>query len=120
MMIGKRLPVIYKVVCFIIVPALLIIALVLTLASYKPPRYGEYDYPTSAIVFGWFIAFVSVVPVPVYMIIQILKMEGPLAQRIKASVMPAHEWLRSRRQHGLDDKQESISAKDNFLFMIGR
>ncbi|XP_046585407.1 sodium- and chloride-dependent glycine transporter 2-like [Haliotis rubra] len=120
MMIGKRLPVIYKVVCFIIVPALLTIVLVLTLASYKPPRYGEYDYPTSAIVFGWFIALVSVVPVPVFMVTQIHKMEGSLARRIKASVMPALEWLRLRRQHGLEDKQESISAKDNFLFMIGR
>ncbi|XP_067652266.1 sodium- and chloride-dependent glycine transporter 2-like [Haliotis asinina] len=120
MMIGKRLPVIYKVVCFIIVPALLTVALVLTLASYKPPRYGEYDYPTSAIVFGWFIALVSVVPIPVYMVIQISKQEGPLAQRIKASVMPGLEWLRSRRKHGLADTQESISAKDNFLFMIGR
>ncbi|XP_067651746.1 sodium- and chloride-dependent glycine transporter 2-like isoform X2 [Haliotis asinina] len=120
MMIGKRLPVIYKVVCFIIVPPLLTIALVLTLASYKPPRYGEYEYPTSAIVFGWFIALVSVVPIPVYMVIQILKMEGSLAQRIKASVVPGHGWLRSRRKHGLEDTQESISAKDNFRFMIGR
>ncbi|XP_071091398.1 sodium- and chloride-dependent glycine transporter 2-like [Haliotis cracherodii] len=120
MMIGKRLPVIYKVACFIVVPALLITALVLTLASYKPPRYGEYDYPMSAIVFGWSLALLSVVPIPVTMVIQMLKMEGSLAQRIKASVMPSRAWLRLRRQHGLEDEQESISVKDNLLFMIGR
>ncbi|XP_046564791.1 sodium- and chloride-dependent glycine transporter 2-like [Haliotis rubra] len=120
MMTGKRLPVIYKVSCFIITPVVMSAALVLTLASYTPPRYGGYEYPQTAIVFGWIIALGSVVPVPVNMAIQILNMEGSLSQRLKASTSPSTSWLKSRRRHGVDDKHESTSVTDNFLFIIGR
>ncbi|XP_046564505.1 sodium- and chloride-dependent betaine transporter-like [Haliotis rubra] len=119
-MVGKRLPIIYKFVCFVVLPILLLVALVFTLASYKPPTYGEYNYPGSAVVFGWFIALVSVVPIPVTMVIQILKMEGSPAQRVKAAMAPTTLWLRYRARHGVEDKSESRSLKDNFLFILGR
>ncbi|XP_067652439.1 sodium- and chloride-dependent glycine transporter 2-like [Haliotis asinina] len=119
-MVGKRLPVLYKCVCFIVLPILLLVALIFTVASYNPPTYGEYRYPGSAVVFGWFIALVSVVPIPVTMVIQIHKMEGSLAQRVKAAMTPTSVWLRYRERHGVEDKTESRSLKDNFLFIMGR
>ncbi|XP_071088598.1 sodium- and chloride-dependent GABA transporter 1-like [Haliotis cracherodii] len=119
-MVGKRLPVIYKLVCFILLPILLFVALVFTLAFYKPPTYGEYHYPGSAVIFGWFIALVSVVPIPVTMVIQILKMEGSLSQRVRAAMTPTSTWQKHRKRHGVEDKLENRSLKDNFLFMIGR
>ncbi|XP_046581256.1 sodium-dependent noradrenaline transporter-like [Haliotis rubra] len=48
-MIGKRLPVVYKLMCFIVVPALLLASMVLTIVAYKPPTYADYEYPPIAV-----------------------------------------------------------------------
>ncbi|XP_046356613.2 sodium- and chloride-dependent glycine transporter 2-like [Haliotis rufescens] len=116
-MIGKRLPVIYKIVCFTILPVVLTVALVSTLASYKPPSYGEYDYPKAAVVVGWFIALVTIVPIPVTMVIQVLKKEGSLGQRVKSAMKPSSSWPGTRVRHGRRKTMEAM--KDNFLFIIG-
>ncbi|XP_046564506.1 sodium- and chloride-dependent betaine transporter-like [Haliotis rubra] len=116
-MIGKRLPVIFRIVCFIVLPALITVALVSTLASYKPPTYGEYNYPKAAVGVGWFIAMVTILPIPVVMVIQILKAEGSFVQRVKSAMKPSSAWPDSRLRHSLKDTAESV--KDNFLFIIG-
>ncbi|XP_067652097.1 sodium- and chloride-dependent betaine transporter-like isoform X2 [Haliotis asinina] len=112
-MTGKRLPVIFRLVCFIVLPALITVALVSTLVSYKPPTYGEYSYPEAAVGVGWFIAMVTILPIPVIMVIQILKAEGSFVQRVKSAIRPSSAWPDSR----LKDTAESM--KDTFLFIIG-
>ncbi|XP_048253319.1 sodium-dependent proline transporter-like [Haliotis rufescens] len=119
-MTGKRLPAIFKTVCFIILPLLLTTALGWTLSSYMPPKYGEYDYPESARVFGWFIAVLPILPIPVTMVIEVFKREGSLVQRVRAATRPSSARTRYRQRHCVELTPESASLKDNFLFIFGR
>jgi hypothetical protein len=45
--------------------------MIVTLYSYVPPEYGNYKYPEWAQVFGWFVAVVPLLPIPVLAIREI-------------------------------------------------
>lgn len=40
--------------------------MIVTLYSYVPPEYGSYKYPQWAQVFGWFVAVIPLVPIPIF------------------------------------------------------
>lgn len=40
--------------------------MIVTLNSYVPPEYGSYKYPPWAQVFGWFVAVIPLIPIPVF------------------------------------------------------
>jgi hypothetical protein len=42
----------------------------------KPVTYGDYEYPTWAIVFGWTLGMCSLAPIPIVALIEISKVEG--------------------------------------------
>ncbi|XP_046361311.1 sodium- and chloride-dependent glycine transporter 1-like [Haliotis rufescens] len=120
-MIGKRLPVVYKLMCFIVVPVVLLAAMILTIASYKPPAYGNYEYPSIAVTIGWCIAVVSVVPIPVTMVIYILMQSGSFAKRVKTAITPSPEWRRCRLRYGItEDGDVSNNLKENILHVFNR
>lgn len=52
----------------------------MTLTKLTPPTYEEYVYPVGALVFGWFVASLSIIPIPSLMIWQIVKAEGSLKE----------------------------------------
>ncbi|XP_046563441.1 sodium- and chloride-dependent glycine transporter 1-like, partial [Haliotis rubra] len=73
MMIGKPLPIVVKIFWAFVIPAVLLTAFILTLLQYQPPTYGKYTFPGYASIIGWFIASVSIIPLPVYMILAVKK-----------------------------------------------
>jgi hypothetical protein len=42
--------------------------------------HGDYTYPTWAITFGWFLAIISIAPLPIYMAKEILQEKGSFLQ----------------------------------------
>lgn len=54
--------------------------LITTLLIYRPPSYEGYEYGTGAVAFGWIVASVTFVPVPVYAIYILCKTEGSFLQ----------------------------------------
>lgn len=42
----------------------------------KPPRYGDYEYPSWALAIGWISAMCTVIPIPAYFVYAICKEEG--------------------------------------------
>ncbi|XP_071082121.1 sodium- and chloride-dependent glycine transporter 1-like [Haliotis cracherodii] len=118
-MIGKRLPIVLKLLCFVIIPVFLLVAMGVTIVSYKPPTYGRYDYPHFAVIIGWCIAVSSVVPLPITMVIQILKKTGSLAQRTKSAMTPSRAWRGFRRRYGIDERTD-CTMKENARFIFKR
>ncbi|XP_067652400.1 sodium- and chloride-dependent glycine transporter 2-like [Haliotis asinina] len=117
-MTGRPLPAIYMIVCFIFIPTALLIVLVLTVATYENPTYGYYKYSGHAVVAGWCIALVSVAPIPVTMVMTVIRGKGSLFERVKVSTSPTPAWRRLRARHGLEEWTDSMTIKDAFLFMI--
>ena len=44
------------------------------------PSYGDYTYPDGAIIVGWIVAFMSLVPIPVLAVHELFKREGSLLE----------------------------------------
>ncbi|XP_067652418.1 sodium- and chloride-dependent glycine transporter 1-like [Haliotis asinina] len=120
-MIGKRLPVVFKLMCFIVVPVLLLASMILTIASYKPPTYAGYEYPPIAVTIGWCIAVLPVVPIPVTIVIYILMQRGSFAERVKKAMTPSPEWQRCRQRYGFTEEANvSYKLKENLLHVFNR
>lgn len=47
-----------------------------SIISLKPVQYDGQDYPKWAIVIGWMLGMVSLVPIPLMMIVQIVNVDG--------------------------------------------
>ena len=52
--------------------------------TYALPAYGDYEYPTWAIVIGWLISTSSLVPIPIYLVYRIYKTPGTIVEVIYA------------------------------------
>ncbi|KAK8736394.1 hypothetical protein OTU49_004974 [Cherax quadricarinatus] len=85
-----RLPSRYFRFCWCLASPLLILAIwVFSMVDYKRPTYnkGEYIYPDWAIALGWMIAALSIIPIPVFAVIAIIKAKGTnLLEKLKHSV----------------------------------
>ena len=44
------------------------------------PSYGDYTCPDGAIIVGWIVAFMSLVPIPVLAVHELFKREGSLLE----------------------------------------
>ncbi|KAH9499756.1 Sodium- and chloride-dependent glycine transporter 1, partial [Bulinus truncatus] len=66
--------------------------LITTLSTYQPPVYEGYVYGPGAVIFGWFIASVSFLPIPIYAAYRLMVTQGTLIQRLKVSCTPTAEW----------------------------
>lgn len=52
------------------------IILIFTAYNMEAPTYGDYKYPNTAIAIGWSIAMISLLPIPSFMLYQILNTDG--------------------------------------------
>ncbi|XP_046562234.1 sodium- and chloride-dependent glycine transporter 2-like [Haliotis rubra] len=94
MMLGKPLPIVVKILWAFVIPAVLLTAFILTLLQYQPPTYGKYTFPGYASSIGWFIASVSIIPLPVYMILAVKKhmASHTVRQSIQMALRPEDVW----------------------------
>ncbi|XP_050406476.1 sodium- and chloride-dependent GABA transporter 1 isoform X1 [Patella vulgata] len=92
MMLGKRPPVIFKYLWRFLNPILLTVVLIFTLVKYQPPTYGDYVYPNYAPALGWIIALASCLPIPIWLVKDIINRKGPLKRRIKTAFEPNKNW----------------------------
>ncbi|XP_050406474.1 sodium- and chloride-dependent GABA transporter 1 isoform X1 [Patella vulgata] len=92
MMLGKRPPILLKYIWRFVNPVILVTILVFTLVKYKPPSYGDYHYPAYASVFGWILAIISSIPIPIWFVKEVFSRKGSIIQRIRDSFKPNERW----------------------------
>jgi len=91
MMIGKKswLFWLYWRVCwFFISPVLLTAVLIWSLLTFKNPTYDDYDFPNWANIVGWCIIGISLLLIPIFAIISVIKKRGNIVK----AVSPAKDW----------------------------
>ncbi|ESP00138.1 hypothetical protein LOTGIDRAFT_173444 [Lottia gigantea] len=91
-MLGNRPSRIFKILWKFITPAILAAVLLTTLTQYTLPTYGDYQYPVSAGILGWFIALITALPIPIWMMKAIIESKGSLKERIKGSLQANKHW----------------------------
>lgn len=93
LMIGYKPTIWWKICWKYITPVVIAFVWLFSVTQLKPVSYGDYQYPSWAIVLGWMLGLVSLVPIPVCMIIAIYKSnEGTILQRIQKLLKPDKSW----------------------------
>ncbi|XP_067649642.1 sodium- and chloride-dependent creatine transporter 1-like isoform X2 [Haliotis asinina] len=65
---GQRIPRFLDISIKFVCPLLLFVVFCYSLYSYRPPKYGDYIYPTWATAVGWLISLASLLPLAVVFI----------------------------------------------------
>ncbi|XP_031432787.2 sodium-dependent dopamine transporter [Clupea harengus] len=90
-MIGQR-PGLYWRMCWKYVsPCFLLFMVVVSFATFNPPKYGNYMFPTWANVVGWCLAVSSMSMVPLYAIYKLLSLPGSFCDRLAYAITPEKE-----------------------------
>ncbi|XP_048764706.2 sodium- and chloride-dependent betaine transporter-like [Ostrea edulis] len=93
LMTGHGIPSVIRICWCFLTPIILLVTMIVTLYSYVPPEYGNYEYPEWAQVVGWFIAVVPLLPIPVFAYREIRIAPGAtFMQKFRNSLRPNEEW----------------------------
>ncbi|XP_064608852.1 sodium- and chloride-dependent glycine transporter 1-like isoform X2 [Liolophura sinensis] len=92
LMIGYQPSVWWKICWCFITPAVILFIWAFSVSQLAPVSYGDYQYPAWAIRFGWFLGVLSLLPVPIVMLIEMLKAKGSFIQRLKICMSPRADW----------------------------
>ncbi|XP_072534964.1 sodium-dependent dopamine transporter [Salminus brasiliensis] len=90
-MIGKR-PGLYWRLCWKFVsPCFLLFMVVVSFATFNPPKYGSYYFPTWANMVGWCLSISSMIMVPLYAIYKFCTLPGSFCAKLAYAITPETE-----------------------------
>lgn len=99
LMIGFKPSMYWKGLWCYVTPVTILFIWFFSVSQLAPVTYGEYEYPTWAIVFGWMLGLCSLLPIPIVMVIGLRKEEGSLWERVKKLARPADNWGPALPEH---------------------
>ncbi|XP_046333408.2 sodium-dependent dopamine transporter-like [Haliotis rufescens] len=102
---GKSVPRVMIISIKYICPLLLLIIFCHSLYSYRPPKYGDYDYPPWATVVGWMVSLCSLVPLPIVFGVTVFRSSGnTLKMKLKHALVPDPSWIRRTSSDSTTDE----------------
>lgn len=102
-MLGIKLSAYWKLTWAYIIPLVLIFIFCYAMATYTPLREGDYVYPSAATGFGWFLAALALLQLPLWAVYVVYKQEGfTVIERIKKSLKPTKDWGPRNPAHRLE------------------
>ncbi|ODN00037.1 Sodium-dependent nutrient amino acid transporter 1 [Orchesella cincta] len=110
-MLGIKLHWYWKICWGLVVPIVLSVILVYSLATAKPLTHNGAEFPVAAIVCGWILAAACLLFIPAGIIYAIWKSKGGFRERLKESIRPTKEW----GPHAENDRAEWEIYKANKL-----
>lgn len=123
MMTGQGIPPLIRICWCFITPTILLIIMIVTLHSYVPPEYGSYKYPPWAQVFGWFVAVIPLIPIPVFAYREIKNANGrTYMEKLKNSLRPNDQWgpnhTQERKRYKGEDREYTGSLLENIVINV--
>ncbi|KAL7887146.1 hypothetical protein AOLI_G00048670 [Acnodon oligacanthus] len=90
-MIGQR-PGLYWRLCWKFVsPCFLLFMVVVSFATFNPPKYGSYYFPMWANMVGWCLSISSMIMVPLYAIYKFCSLPGSFCAKLAYAITPETE-----------------------------
>ncbi|XP_052073480.1 sodium- and chloride-dependent glycine transporter 1-like [Mytilus californianus] len=94
MMNGQGIPIYFRICICFIAPLLLLTIFISGMVSYKAPTHGDYQYPNAAIAFGFIVALLPLIPIPVFAIRSIKNAPGhTFKEKFIFSLRPNSSWM---------------------------
>ncbi|XP_012151994.2 sodium-dependent nutrient amino acid transporter 1 [Megachile rotundata] len=92
-MLDRRMSCYWRICWFLVTPLILIVIFFYTVATLTPLTYGGKELPVSAHAAGIAILCYSVLQIPFWVIVQMVKNRDlPFIQNVKKSFLPSPEW----------------------------
>ncbi|CAC5374384.1 Sodium- and chloride-dependent neutral and basic amino acid transporter B(0+),Sodium- and chloride-dependent taurine transporter,Sodium-dependent noradrenaline transporter,Sodium-dependent proline transporter,Sodium-and chloride-dependent glycine transporter 1,Sodium-dependent neutral amino acid transporter SLC6A17,Sodium- and chloride-dependent GABA transporter ine,Sodium- and chloride-dependent GABA transporter 3,Sodium- and chloride-dependent betaine transporter,Sodium- and chloride-dependent GABA trans len=115
LMIGYKPHAIWHYMWRFVTPTVIFGIWLFSIITLGPVTYDGKSYPTWAIVFGWILGIVSLVPIPLMMIIQIINTDGDtIIERVKKLTVPAKTWGPSME----DDREIYIQSLSHNTYTL--
>ncbi|XP_069104940.1 sodium- and chloride-dependent betaine transporter-like [Argopecten irradians] len=92
LMTGRPVHLLVRWSWLLVVPLAMCVSLILVITNMTSPSSKEYTYPDYIGIVGNFIGILPVLPIPLFMLTQILTTPGTFIQRIKSLVRPSSDW----------------------------
>ncbi|XP_071101978.1 sodium- and chloride-dependent glycine transporter 2-like [Haliotis cracherodii] len=93
---GKAIPWVMVISFQFLCPLILAVICCYSMYAYRPPKYGDYIYPTWATAVGWLITFLTLLPLPTVFIWTVYNTPGAtMKEKLKKSFEPNEYWRRS-------------------------
>ncbi|XP_071102934.1 sodium-dependent dopamine transporter-like [Haliotis cracherodii] len=90
---GKKVPRAMMLSIKYVCPLLLLAIFCYSIYSYRPPKYGDYIYPTWATGVGWLISSISIIQLPIVFIWTLYHTPGStLKEKLRTSLQPSVQW----------------------------
>ncbi|XP_069117881.1 sodium- and chloride-dependent glycine transporter 1-like [Argopecten irradians] len=113
-MTGSKMPHVFRLAAAYISPVLFTILLRSSFVTYRPPKYGSYEYPDYTRIIGWILSCLVVVPIPLHIVWQLANVKGTIKQKWKSLTRPSRTWGPSdsaRSLKYLDQSQDERPLK---------
>ncbi|XP_060064714.1 sodium- and chloride-dependent glycine transporter 2-like [Ylistrum balloti] len=107
-MLGRPMPGPVRISLAFIIPIFLSVLLVISVATYRTPTFGSYEYPGYAAVIGWILTLSTLAPGVVYAIYTISTQKGNLHQKCRKSLRPNNAW------YPVEPKYREIWKRENY------
>ncbi|KAI3379371.1 hypothetical protein SNEBB_005464 [Seison nebaliae] len=94
MMLKRKLPLkTFWLVCWkFLTPVVLLLTMILSIAMYEAPKYNKvYEYPKWAILFGWCVVIIPLLPIPIYALCFWIR-QGANKAAFFRGLKPAMDW----------------------------
>ncbi|XP_068082060.1 sodium-dependent proline transporter-like [Anabrus simplex] len=92
-MLGKRPGLYWRMTWGFFAPVILLCIFVYSLVGFKPLNYESYDYPDWADAIGWGLACLSMLQIPGWAIVIVLKQPGNnLKEKFRMALRPTEDW----------------------------
>ncbi|XP_055894918.1 sodium-dependent proline transporter-like isoform X2 [Biomphalaria glabrata] len=112
LMTGKKPHFWWRYMWKFVTPTVIIFIWTFSVITLGPVTYGpNYKYPYWAIILGWLLAVISVLPIPVVALYKISSIRGSFRNRLKKLLRPDPSWGPSRPEDHLRYIQELEKTK---------
>ncbi|KAM8802821.1 sodium- and chloride-dependent betaine transporter isoform 1-T5 [Rhynchonycteris naso] len=102
-MIGYRPWPLVKISWLFLTPGLCLATFIFSLSKYTPLKYNSiYVYPPWGYFIGWFLALSSMICVPLFIIITLLKTQGSFKKRLRQLIIPDPSLPQPKQQVYMD------------------
>uniref|UniRef100_A0A8D3EBU9 Transporter n=1 Tax=Scophthalmus maximus TaxID=52904 RepID=A0A8D3EBU9_SCOMX len=82
----------WRVCWFFISPSIIVVILVWSLMTFKPPFYGGVQFPVWGLALGWCMVVFILLWIPVVAVYKLMKAQGSPWKRLKTSCSPSKDW----------------------------
>ncbi|XP_041376368.1 sodium- and chloride-dependent glycine transporter 1-like isoform X2 [Gigantopelta aegis] len=124
MMLGKPPSIFIKICWCFITPVMMLVAFIFTVVTYTLPTLDGYVYPQFCHYIGVFIALIPTIPIPIVMVMELVKAKGTFKQRLIKSITPAPDWGPSKveyqEKYCEQNKSRMFRPIDNILTICNK